>query len=108
MGEGPSDVGTMTGGGRSPEELRSEIERTRADLGDTAAALGAKTDVKGRAKDRVEEVRENVAAKAPSSASSAAAQARTTVEENPIPSAAAGALVTGFALGWLLGRRRHA
>jgi hypothetical protein len=33
------------------EELRDEIARTRADLGDTAAALAAKADVKTRAKE---------------------------------------------------------
>jgi Protein of unknown function (DUF3618) len=34
------------------EKLRQEIERTREELGETVEALVAKTDVKGRAKDR--------------------------------------------------------
>lgn len=33
-----------------PEELRAEIARTRQELGETAAALAAKADVKSRAK----------------------------------------------------------
>jgi hypothetical protein len=33
-----------------PQQLRAEIEQTRADLGETVQALAAKTDVKARAK----------------------------------------------------------
>ncbi len=33
-----------------PRQLREEIQQTRADLGDTVEALAAKTDVKTRAK----------------------------------------------------------
>jgi hypothetical protein len=33
---------------RTPEQVREEIEQTRAELGDTVAALSAKTDVKAR------------------------------------------------------------
>jgi hypothetical protein len=38
-------------------ELRQEIKRTRADLGDTVEALAAKADVKARARDAVEDVK---------------------------------------------------
>lgn len=41
-----SDGGTPT----DPEQLRAEIDQTRAELGDTVQALAAKTDVKARAK----------------------------------------------------------
>jgi Protein of unknown function (DUF3618) len=54
MGQDPRKGGTVT-----TEELRRDIEQTRAQLGDTAAALGAKADVKGRAKERVNEIKEN-------------------------------------------------
>lgn len=54
MGQDPRKGGTVT-----TEELRRDIEQTREELGDTAAALGAKADVKGRAKDRVNELKEN-------------------------------------------------
>jgi hypothetical protein len=40
--------------------LRAEIERTRSDLGHTVAALAAKTDVKGRARDAVAGAADNV------------------------------------------------
>jgi uncharacterized protein YjbJ (UPF0337 family) len=36
-----------------PQELRAEIEQTRADLGETVQELAAKTDVKARAKQAV-------------------------------------------------------
>jgi hypothetical protein len=39
-------------------ELRAEIKQTRADLGETVQALAAKADVKARAKDQVEHVRD--------------------------------------------------
>jgi hypothetical protein len=54
MGEDPGKAGTVTA-----DELRHDIEQTREELGDTAAALGAKADVKGRAKERVNEIKEN-------------------------------------------------
>ena len=40
--------------------LRAEIERTRSELGETVAALAAKTDVKGRAKDAVADAAERL------------------------------------------------
>lgn len=40
----------------SPELLRSEIERTRADLGGTVQALAAKTDVTTRARQKLNDV----------------------------------------------------
>jgi hypothetical protein len=106
MGEDPGNGGAVTTEHKSPEQLRSEIAQTRADLGETAAALGAKTDVKGRAKERVHEIKENVAAKTPSSAGGAANSAGTTVKQNPVPAAAIGALIAGFAIGWMLASRR--
>ena len=39
---------------RAPEDVREEIEQTRAELGDTVAALAAKTDVKRQAHNAVE------------------------------------------------------
>jgi hypothetical protein len=119
MGEDPGNLGAVApeqGDQPTPEQLRRDIEQTREELGDTAAALGAKTDVKGRAKERVEDLKSNVAGKkdefaqkagdaAPSSATGAAAQARATAQANPTPTAAAGALLIGFALGRLSARR---
>jgi hypothetical protein len=43
-----------------PEELRQEIAQTRAELGATVEALAHKADVKARAHETAEEVRERV------------------------------------------------
>jgi hypothetical protein len=48
----------------SVEELRAEIQQTRADLGETVQALAAKADVKARAKDQVEQTKLRVKAQA--------------------------------------------
>lgn len=37
------------------EALRTQIEQTRAELGETVEALSAKADVKGQVKDKVDE-----------------------------------------------------
>src|SRR5205085_1544877 len=82
--------GTCQGGplvSRDPEEIRTEIEATRDELADTAAALAYKTDVKARAKERVAELRADVADKTPSSAQ----EAGSAVKRNPLPAAAVAA-----------------
>jgi hypothetical protein len=78
----------------APDTLRAEIDETRRDLGDTVEALAAKTDVKARASDRVDELK----AKTPDGAQDVVAKVRS----NPLPLAAAGAL----AFAYWLGRRR--
>jgi hypothetical protein len=45
-------------------DLRDEIVQTRSDLGDTIEALAAKSDVKGRTKDAVNDVAGQAKAKA--------------------------------------------
>jgi hypothetical protein len=59
----------------TPPELRADVERARADLGDTVAALAAKADVKARVLDRAEGLRDGAAARARRSAASARAMA---------------------------------
>ena len=66
------------------EQLRHEIEDVRRDLGDTAAAIAAKTDVKARAEEKANELKQRARA-------------------NPVP-LAAGAGVFGLVV--LLTRRR--
>jgi uncharacterized protein (TIGR03382 family) len=46
------------------EELRREIERTRAELGETVEALSHKADVKTQAREKVEHAKQNVQAQA--------------------------------------------
>jgi chromosome segregation ATPase len=101
---------------RSPEELRREIEETRRDLGDTAAALAEKTDVKARAKEKLEDVKRTVGQKkeafasrqsgetadgagVPDQVGSAVIQARAKARENPVLTAAVGAFIGGFIFG---------
>jgi ElaB/YqjD/DUF883 family membrane-anchored ribosome-binding protein len=107
---------------RSPEEISEDIEETRKELGDTAAAVAEKTDVKKQAKAKVSGVkekasakadsvrqtatakREEVAEKAPDSAGAAVEQAQRFARENPTALAIGGAFVAGFALGKLRSR----
>lgn len=46
--------------GKEPDEIRREIEDTRARMGETVDALGYKADVKSRAKDSITEKKERV------------------------------------------------
>jgi hypothetical protein len=95
MGQDPGQERTQLTG--DPAEraaaLRTEIEETREELGDTAAALAAKTDVKARAQDRADELKARAKAKADE------------IRENPAPAIAAGAVVATVAIIWLARRR---
>ena len=109
MGEDQGQVGAAVDTEKTPEQLRREIDDARRDLGDTAAALSAKTDVKSRAREKVESVKQTVSEKKeslgsgdgePSSQIGAAAQqAKTKAQENPVPAAALAAFVGGFIFG---------
>jgi hypothetical protein len=59
--------GTMSsgahGGAGGPDELRRQIARTRAELGDTVEALAAKADVRARAREQVAGLRAKVGAR---------------------------------------------
>jgi ElaB/YqjD/DUF883 family membrane-anchored ribosome-binding protein len=85
MGQDQGQVGTAVGEEqKTPDEIRRDIEGTREELGDTAAALAAKTDVKARAEEKVEDVKSKVQA-------------------NPIPVIAVAAVVGGFLI-WRIAR----
>lgn len=110
MGEDPGTSGTAVTGEQDPEQLRSEIEQTRQELGDTVEALAAKTDVKAQAKRKVEETKASVAEKkdellgktrnaSPAAATDAATQLAAKARSNPLPVAAAAAFLAGFLLG---------
>jgi ElaB/YqjD/DUF883 family membrane-anchored ribosome-binding protein len=112
----------MTGNGAGDREaLRAEIQRTRAELGETVEALAAKADVKARLKDSAEQTRERVREQAAQSvarlrgqAGQAAETARGTahdtqrsIRRNPVPWAAvaAGALAAVIVVIVVRGRR---
>ena len=110
MGEDSRTKSTTVTSGGDPDQIRREIESTRQELGDTVAALSAKTDVKAQAKQKIEDTKTTVAEKkdellgkakeaSPQSAATAASRSEQ-ARQNPLPVAAAGA----FALGFLAGR----
>ncbi|HET9383255.1 MAG TPA: DUF3618 domain-containing protein, partial [Streptomyces sp.] len=66
-------------GAKGPDELRQQIQRTRAQLGDTVEELAGKTDVKGRARARAADLRDKAGAMTVQLRSSAA-QAGHTVQ----------------------------
>jgi Protein of unknown function (DUF3618) len=108
---------------QSAEQLRADIEDVRADLGDTAAALAAKTDVKARAREKADELKRTATGKkddllskvrrSPSSGNGTATsgggpstltQVKTKARQRPVLTASLGALIGGFALGRLTRR----
>jgi ElaB/YqjD/DUF883 family membrane-anchored ribosome-binding protein len=100
---------------RSPEEIREEIERTRAEVGDTVAALSEKTDVKAQARRRIDDVKANARQRgerlktrardsSPDGARQGAEQLVAKARENPAPVAIGGAVLLGFLLGRITGR----
>jgi uncharacterized protein YdbL (DUF1318 family) len=100
---------------RSPEAIRTDIEQSREEVGDTVEALTAKTDVKAQARDRIEELKGTIRAKAdqakakaqsstPESAQQGGQQLVTKARENPTPLAIGGAVLLAFLLGRRTGR----
>lgn len=81
-----------------PEEelaaLRLEIDRTRVELGETVAALAAKTDVKARARDAVADLGVQLR------------EGATVALRRPVPMVFLGAAAVGAAVVWLIWRRR--
>ena len=101
-----------------PVRIRAQIEQTRAELGDTVAALAHKTDVKQQARERVAATRQKAAARkeqllhrahdANPGAAERASQARQAAagqaRAHPLPLIAAAAAAGGFLLGRLTAR----
>jgi hypothetical protein len=48
---------------RSPEEIRADIKQTREELGDTVEELAAKTDVKAKAQEKADEIKQTASDK---------------------------------------------
>jgi ElaB/YqjD/DUF883 family membrane-anchored ribosome-binding protein len=107
-------------GGRTPDVIRHDIEHTREQLAQTAAALAEKADVKARAHEKVEETKARITGKVgdakakvtggPGSANDVQAVAgmtATKVKANPIPTAVLAGVAAGVLLGWLIASRRQ-
>lgn len=50
--------------GQDPEQIRDEIEQTRQEMGETVGAIGYKTDVKSRTRDKVSDTKDKITGKA--------------------------------------------
>ena len=100
--------------GQDPSDIRAEIERTRARVGDEVDALSYKTDVPARAADYVEDKRETVKQKvvgAKDAVTGTASKAvpsrrqvgrvKDTAERNPL-GLGIGAAAVGFVAGLLI------
>ncbi|MDR7274071.1 DUF3618 domain-containing protein [Catenuloplanes atrovinosus] len=123
------DVRKNDGSSQDLDALRAEIERTRAELGDTVQALAAKADVKARAKEQVEQAKANLALRVQDAKETVSQRAHEAadvvsvrahevsvrahdageaVRRNPVPAAAiAAATAAALVLAlWLIRRRR--
>jgi hypothetical protein len=99
----------------SPEAIRAGIEETRGELGDTVEALARKSDVKGRAHDRIASVKQDARAKAgqlkqkagdvtPETARRSGEEVVAKVRANPAPIAGVAVVVLAFMAGRWSGR----
>jgi hypothetical protein len=75
--------------GEDPNLIRADIERTRAEMGDTVDALGYKADVKTRAKEKLSRATPD---------GRQMKRAANTAQENPL-----GLAIGGIAVGFLVG-----
>ncbi|HEY6760598.1 MAG TPA: DUF3618 domain-containing protein [Baekduia sp.] len=117
---------------RTPEQIRADIEHTREELADTAAALAEKADVKARAHDKVEETKARITGKVdearakvtgtadtakakaadatPQSVASGAQSAAESVagaaQARPIPTTLIASFAAGVVVGWIIWSRR--
>ena len=97
-----SDTTTTAGGSApaDPDRLKAEIEQTRQDLGETASALVAKTDVKARVRAKAADV----AGRTTALAGTARDRVATTVRR-PVPVAVIAAAVSAATVALVLIRR---
>jgi gas vesicle protein len=86
--------------GEDPNLIRADIERTRAEMGDTVEAIGYKADVKSRAKDRISDTKDRLTGKVSDVAPDGqqVKRAAGVAQENPL-----GLAIGGIAVGFLAG-----
>ena len=89
--------------GEDPDRIRDEIVQTRLEMGETVDALGYKTDVKARTRDRVTGVKDKIVGATPDTGDvkHQAKRAKSVAEENPL-GLAVGAVAVGFLAGLLI------
>jgi ElaB/YqjD/DUF883 family membrane-anchored ribosome-binding protein len=90
--------------GQEPGEIREEIEQTRVRMTETVGAIGYKTDVGERAKDRLRSVGDRISgasSEVSDSMSRGADRGAEMARSNPLGAGLAG-VAAGFLMGWLL------
>src|SRR5919112_2112970 len=89
--------------GQDPDAIRAQIEDTRGQMGNTIEAIGYKTDVKSRARDKVNRVmgKANDATPSTDDVKEGAQKAASVAQENPL-GLAIGAVAAGFIAGMLI------
>jgi Protein of unknown function (DUF3618) len=100
---------------QDPAELKAEIARTRADLGETASALAAKTDVKARLRAQAASLSGTVREQARTTAGTLRTRTMSTVSQvrsdpaqlvrRPVPVAVVAAVTSAAAVAVVLIRR---
>ncbi len=92
----------------SPDALRADIAKTRAQLGETASALAAKADVKARAKGSARRTRERVGQKATETVRRQVENTDVTeVVRRPLPMTIVAAAVAAAVVVTILVRRKR-
>ena len=86
--------------GEDPNLIRADIERNRAEMGDTVEAIGYKADVKSRAKDRISDTKDRLTGKVSDVTPDGqqVERAAGVAQENPL-----GLAIGGIAVGFLAG-----
>ena len=88
--------------GEDPNAIRADIERTRAEMGDTVEALGYKADVKSRTKDKISDAKDRLTGKVSDVTPDGqqVKRAAGVAQENPL-GLALGGVAVGFIAGML-------
>jgi gas vesicle protein len=89
--------------GEDPNAIRADIERTRAEMGDTVDAIGYKADVKSRAKDKISDTKDRITGKVSDVTPDGqqVKHAAGVAQENPL-GLALGGVAVGFIAGMLI------
>jgi hypothetical protein len=93
--------------GQDADEIRREIETTRAEMSETVGAIGYKTDVKARTRDKVTDTKDSIVSKISGAtpdtgdAKHRAKRAAGIAQENPV-GLALGSVAVGFLAGMLI------
>jgi len=89
--------------GEDPNAIRADIERTRADMGDTVDAIGYKADVKSRAREKISDTKDRITGKVSDVTPDGrqVKRAAGVAQENPL-GLALGGVAVGFIAGMLV------